>query len=299
MKFLIEQSELFSNNKDQAEQVIEDIKWFKENSIYPAVEKGESGVRNKLISFIAKNMFKILPEDLTLVDHISLLDLISDLLKQTLHSFGYPYSYELNITIQDIYDKVLYYISKINPIAKNRINDILYGTYLANNWDDWYNKTTKTLTIPDNIKYIEKFLERDLSEASPDIYLKLRDEVENLILPDTIRILSTQGFYCKNLKYVRLPSNLEIIEGAAIRADYIPEVIVPDNVSEIKPTGIYADIGKITLPATLKTLGYNPFFVSKESEILFKGTRKQWYSLTENLKGTGKKTLFRKIVKYI
>lgn len=299
MKFLSEKSEVFSNNKNQIAQVIEDIKQFKENSIYPAIEKAESDAKNTLISFVAKNIFKILPEDLKSIDYSSFAELISDLLEKTVHSNSYSSGYVFNIKVQDIYDKVLYYIGKINPIVKKQINysDTLYGAYLASNWDNWYNKNTKTLTIPYYIKYIKTNLKNDLWKADSNIYSIFLRKVEKLILPDDIEILSTDGFEFDHLKYIRLPSNLKIIKSDSLWTTYIPELIIPDNVSEIEKYAIKSYIGKITIPESLKFLGSNPFYLNKDSEILFKGTKKQWYALTENL--TGQKTLFRKIVKYI
>lgn len=107
--------------------------------------------------------------------------------------------------------------------------------------------------------------------------------------PDGLQAIKALAFEkCVNLKAVVMPDGVtEIGSYAFNKCENIESVVIPDSIIEINMCTFQqcSNLKSITLPAGIKTIDKDAFRGTAVSEIIFKGTIKQWETIMAKVHG--------------
>ena len=153
----------------------------------------------------------------------------------------------------------------------------------------------KAIAIPDSVMHVGSELFSGCEALESVTFCKGMTEIhdgmfykcsalESLTLPDGITSIGMQAFeYCENLKSILIPDGVTSIgRDAFFGCSRLENVIIPDSVTSIGSFtfGLCIDLKSIVIGSGVKTLYYDTFGSLELKEIYYKGTEREWESLS-------------------
>lgn len=85
--------------------------------------------------------------------------------------------------------------------------------------------------------------------------------IRNVIIPDSVQVLESAFYGCKNLSYVKFPKNITEIEESTFRfCDSLKSIDLPDSLVKIGDGAFYSSgLESITIPDNVTSIGYGTF----------------------------------------
>ncbi|MCR4823004.1 MAG: leucine-rich repeat domain-containing protein [Treponema sp.] len=110
----------------------------------------------------------------------------------------------------------------------------------------------KYISVPSTLKYW------DVGHIAGDRLGKKLEKIDGL---ENSKITSISGFFCANLKTIKLPPSLKKIEEMAFAESSLISIEIPEGVTEIgrQAFGGCVNLEKVILPSTIKKIGNRAF----------------------------------------
>ena len=155
--------------------------------------------------------------------------------------------------------------------SDNQISNLVSFEYTA--------KNQKEFNIS-SMKYLRKLVVKgNVEKFTMDEMAK----IEYVELSDSITTITHSSFKnTPNLKYVKLPKNLLIIEYDMFYNSGIEEIIIPENVVTINSNVFYncSNLTRITIPSNVSFIGLNTFYNCKKlKNVYYDGTIESWKNI--------------------
>lgn len=111
------------------------------------------------------------------------------------------------------------------------------------------NKKIKTYQIPNSVTKIASFAFKECSK------------VQNIVMPDTVKIIKHRAFCDSSIHKINLSRNLEMMEESAFEGSDITEITIPSKLKEIpKSCFCYCKkLKKVTIQQGVKKIVYHAF----------------------------------------
>lgn len=174
--------------------------------------------------------------------------------------------------------------------------------YVIENWDDIYDPSTRTLTIPSSIR---KIVSGTLSSRKLPGYIKQKlANLHELKILSPVTTLPRDTFSDKEVDRITLPDSLKYIDRAAFQNTlFLEPVAIPDNVESLSLYNFTRRPLTIILPASLDKIYYESFYGnynsgSEDLKIYYKSTKNQWDKAT-SVNTPEQKAKLDKVVKFI